>query len=469
MVDRRLIQYWICSIPDSIPEDALDDLEAAQLHQPERSPVKRIQHHEVLQDNNSASEFDEGGHASLVTRSLPSQSSSITKRSKRMPKYNLNNKPIAPARERNSLRFLEKPVHMKSLTLNPSQLPEDVRDLYTRIQSSAIYKEGIVPSEVREEINAMLNGEVREASFGKPLAPTDETGRATAAVRVLHTQVCEILEAAGTSESQRRDEGGWNAHVHGPVLGLVFTSLLSRAGFKPQQSRRVAARYEAVYAATITKDSAPCWEDGSSAVTVSSTEQSADDSSDRSEKPESIPDRRRTKKVDYVVVLKSLDDKPLQQAIQQAAFNKETNTCYVNQIAYNPIFDAPIAVSIETKKSSSHDDRILHLGLWVAAWHKRMYALRQRSFSSPPPPLQLVSVPLIQVAGHDWNLYFACDSVSSISMYGPISLGSTRNILDLYALITCLLLIQDWVETTFYERIRTWFLDSGNMQKSTEA
>lgn len=89
-----------------------------------------------------------------------------------------------------------------------------------------------------------------------------------------------------------------------------------------------------------------------------------------------------------------------------------------------------------------------------------------------PPPLQLVSVPLIQAVGHEWKLYFACDSISSISLYGPVSLGSTSNILDLYSLVTCLLLIQDWIESTFYEGMRTWFLhedSSGNVQEGARA
>ncbi|KAI0107764.1 hypothetical protein GGR51DRAFT_514986 [Nemania sp. FL0031] len=340
---------------------------------------------------------------------------------------------------------------------------------------------------MRQEINMMLGDEpAPERSFRKPLATTDETGRTKTAAWLLHTHVCEILEAAEMADLLRRHECGWKAHVHRPVLGLVFSSLLSRAGFRPQQSHHVIARYEAVQAATITKESAPHWEDGGPAVTVSSTEPSEDDSAECYEKPEPIPDRSRSKRVDYVVVLRIVDDKPLQQAIRRAAFNDETKTCYVNQTAYNPIFDAPIAVSIKTKETSSNDDSMVQLSLWVAAWHKRMSALRQRSFPSPPvswlpdsmsvnhdlPPPLLVSVPLIEAVGHEWKLYFACDSVSSISLYGPVTLGSTTDVLDLYALVTCLLLIQDWVESTFYEGMRTWFLhdyDYGDTQNSTQA
>ncbi|KAI0877568.1 hypothetical protein GGS24DRAFT_446808 [Hypoxylon argillaceum] len=396
MVQRRLVQYWIQSLPDSIPEDASDYCpEAAQSQQPERSPVKRAQYHKVLQDNNFVLPYHaprdtppiiiEGEEGMHQTPQRVLQGSKLVDdilgeggHAQRKPKYSFDSKPIAPLKERNSLLFLEKPVHIESLNL-ASKLPEDVRDLYRRIQSAAVYKEAILPPEMREEINKILGDEAREVSFRKPLASADEPGGAKAAAWLLHIQICEVFEAAGIADLQKRHECGWNSHIHGAVLKLVFTSLLSRAGFRPQKSRRVVARYEAVQTATITKDSAPHWKQGGPAVTVSSTEQSAYDSSEYYEELEPNPDRSRTNKVDYVVVLRNVDDEPLQQAIRRVAFNNETGTGYVNQTAYNPIFDTPIAVSIATREASSNDDPMVQLSLWVAAWHKRMYALRQRS------------------------------------------------------------------------------------------
>ncbi|KAI0535118.1 hypothetical protein GGR58DRAFT_504590 [Xylaria digitata] len=362
-----------------------------------------------------------------ATQSLPLQSGSSIKRSRGKAKRNLDTKPTAPLKERDSPLFLEKPVHIKSLTRATSQLPGDVRDLYRRIHSAAVYKEAILPPEMREEISTLLDDEAREASFPKLLAATDGKGSAKAAAWLLHTQVCETLEAAEMVDLQKRHECSWNAHVHATVLGLVFTLLLSRAGFRPQQPRRVAARYEAVQATTITWDSAPHWKDGSPAARQPCVEKS---------------------EVRFVYLVKAalltwvVDDEPLQQAIRRAAFNNETKTCYVNQTSYNPIFDTPISVSIQTKKTSPNDDPLLQLGLWFATWHKRMYALRQQSFS---PPL-LGWLP--ESMRHEWSLYFACDYVTSISLYGPIGLGSMRIILDLYTLVTCLL-IKDWTETEF--------------------
>lgn len=45
-----------------------------------------------------------------------------------------------------------------------------------------------------------------------------------------------------------------------------------------------------------------------------------------------------------------------------------------------------------------------------------------------------------------------------ISLYGPISLGSTRSLLSAYTLVTSLEAIGRWVRTTFCDSIRSWLL-----------
>ncbi|KAI0867485.1 hypothetical protein GGS24DRAFT_485483 [Hypoxylon argillaceum] len=55
---------------------------------------------------------------------------------------------------------------------------------------------------------------------------------------------------------------------------------------------------------------------------------------------------------------------------------------------------------------------------------------RGNTDGSPPP--QLVSVPLIVITGHGWEVFFACDEGGAITVRGPVSLGSTRNIVKKY-------------------------------------
>ncbi|KAH8752287.1 hypothetical protein F5883DRAFT_370507, partial [Diaporthe sp. PMI_573] len=114
---------------------------------------------------------------------------------------------------------------------------------------------------------------------------------------------------------------------------------------------------------------------------------------------------------------------------------------------YYPIRDSPIAVSIETKQDYSSRDPVLQLGIWVAAWHRRMMSLYtarglalldEHPQEAAPMRAKVVSLPLIVTTGHDWQVYFACDRDNSIEMYGPLRMGSSATLLDAYVLLASL-------------------------------
>jgi hypothetical protein len=69
----------------------------------------------------------------------------------------------------------------------------------------------------------------------------------------------------------------------------------------------------------------------------------------------------------------------------------------------------------------------------------------------------LPTVLLVEVVEHDWQVDFAKDLGTSITVYGPTPLGSTRDIPSAYALLTSLQAIQEWVKTTFYPGMKRWF------------
>ncbi|KAG9249466.1 uncharacterized protein F5Z01DRAFT_596430, partial [Emericellopsis atlantica] len=127
----------------------------------------------------------------------------------------------------------------------------------------------------------------------------------------------------------------------------------------------------------------------------------------------------------------------------------------INQTRYGPLTTAPIACSIETKSESARTGGLTQLGLWVAAWHKKMHAIQDFLSTDlarrPNAHDRIPSSLLIQVVDHDWTLFFACDNASAITLHGPTKIGSTTSLEEARALVASLEVIKAWMETTFRE------------------
>ncbi|RYP63843.1 hypothetical protein DL769_006855 [Monosporascus sp. CRB-8-3] len=81
----------------------------------------------------------------------------------------------------------------------------------------------------------------------------------------------------------------------------------------------------------------------------------------------------------------------------------------LNQTRYSPLTYSPIAISLETKSSAgSIEEAKVQLGVWTAAWHKRMKLLLGLNSR------MIVTLPLLLAVEHDWKLFFACDKGDSI-------------------------------------------------------
>ncbi|KAJ8108998.1 hypothetical protein ONZ43_g6260 [Nemania bipapillata] len=138
---------------------------------------------------------------------------------------------------------------------------------------------------------------------------------------------------------------------------------------------------------------------------------------------------------------------------------------HINQTAYKPLAKSPIGLSIETKRAnpSGAGDPLVQLGVWVAAWHKRMTFLRDtlirygKNLSQEWANEDLVSVPLIQVLGHKWKMYFARFTSSNITLYDPVNIGSTESIIQIYSLTASLEAINEWIKTSFKVGLERWF------------
>jgi len=112
---------------------------------------------------------------------------------------------------------------------------------------------------------------------------------------------------------------------------------------------------------------------------------------------------------------------------------------------------------MEMKSETSAQDPLIQLGIWTAAWYEHMYDLRTR-LTGPGPKPPLVSVPIIQVIGHHWYIYFVEDATSSLNVYGPISLGSSVNVISMYTLLSSLEAMRVWIEETFRIGLESWFV-----------
>lgn len=142
---------------------------------------------------------------------------------------------------------------------------------------------------------------------------------------------------------------------------------------------------------------------------------------------------------------------------------------HVNQTKYGSLQESLIAVSIETKSEWPKSNPLIQLGIWVAAWHQRMYELRhvlagvllrKRAPGSMPqlggmPPL--VTLPLIQIVGHEWVLRFACDEGDRVILWTGVEIGSTEEPIKLYALLGALAVLKDWALDQFRKKMETWF------------
>ncbi|KAK3343448.1 hypothetical protein B0T25DRAFT_462703, partial [Lasiosphaeria hispida] len=72
------------------------------------------------------------------------------------------------------------------------------------------------------------------------------------------------------------------------------------------------------------------------------------------------------------------------------------------------------------------------LGVWVAAWFRRIRLLPHRTDEAT------ISVPMITVDGARWAVYYACEREDEIIIYGPRDLGDTSTLDGIYKLLACL-------------------------------
>ena len=434
------IESWLESLP-GLTAHFLDPNRSAQ--QPSRkramsgsrtsSPAKRPR-----LDNMTATSTP--SHPLSAPPSLPT-GSSATRRS------------ASPTKKVSDLTFFRKPIHYVPLPDNTplQQLPDDVHHLY-RAVSAIQYLESVIPHKVRPDLERILGSDhVRDSWFQAPtagLTPEQETLAAEAlapvgqghrrrtrrpttrdefAVAELDTLLAINAEAKELSCSS---EAAWNTLVHWPLLKHALS------GFRH-------LRIEMATTAQIAKPAMPPTQKSHHNRDLVS----------------------QGKMVDMAITLRlpyrpwdptvPPADTQLMEAIRSAAVSGELADGLesVNQTMYEPVRYTPIAVSIETKTSAGDDEAAkVQLGVWVAAWHHRLEAFRRAE------GIRIVTLPLLLVTGHHWQLLFACDRGWGIEIVHEISIGDTQTLLAMYRLVAVLRALGRWVESSYRQWVEEWFL-----------
>lgn len=383
------------------------------------------------------------------------------------------------------LRLLETPIYERGTDGCDDVLPRDIQSLHDNLLRTG-YNEGVIPNEVLTQVrNKVGAGRARPSFFCEQATP--DAG-------ALHTALCDISREAIGAQENEYHESGWNHCVHWPLLKLVFSStppslIPSQAAAKKdaqpkaQPEIQVKVRVVAAMAVTILSDCIPGMADletptfrDASAPAAASSETSFSSLNSSSQYPDSeYPDteygqrnRSDSKKVDYVLAIDPLDSTPLDKVIsfwtQHEAVN-HGSLPHVNQTLYRALQKGVIACSIETRVEFQPNDPLLQLGIWTAAWHKRMYNLRKYILNISDLPSDypsrtnlLPSTLLIEVVGHLWRVYFVCDRSTSIDLYGPFPIGSTGDLVGLYGLVASLKAIKAWIETAFSVGMSQWLM-----------
>ncbi|KLU85785.1 hypothetical protein MAPG_04805 [Magnaporthiopsis poae ATCC 64411] len=336
--------------------------------------------------------------APASSASVPSASGSESSRPSR--------RSTSPVKHVFHLKLLAKPVEFTAVSGDPlSRLPDDVHDLFSKINRIVEYREAFIPDASRECLARLLPDLPALATTRTDEDPSWLAWRQ-------HDAFLAIQQEALQCQRQGRGELAWNTLVHSQVLRLAAGSITGGVACEPIVSASIAGQWLPDLA-----------------------QQSA---------AASVKEVASGKMVDFALVLDLFDPLPehatLAKSLMHTLSRLPSGAQSINQTMYEPLMLKPIGVSIETKVAASAGNTgSVQLGIWVAAWHRRITELLDVA------PGGIITLPLVLCHGHEWNLHFACDRGERIEMVGPISSGKTSDVVSLYSLHETLRELCGWV------------------------
>ncbi|GKT61305.1 hypothetical protein ColTof3_08644 [Colletotrichum tofieldiae] len=379
----------------------------------------------------------------------------------------------SPVKGMGSLGFAERPVQVVTLK-SPAQIPVDIKTLCDevgRIKMGA----AVVPATIRQEVDDKIAA-IR--MFDPPVE--DKNLDTTPSTRSRYGLLFEmealtwIVRDTESAIEQNLSEAHWNDRVHSQLLATAIERDVADAGERPpgdsDSSSKEACCSVRVFNATQATISAACVPRhategldleakmvdycigirdreieraarnavrsqpvrhaaaaGSSSSAASSSAASASGASDTW----SSPGRRNTRKT----------KKPA--ALPQS----------INHTEYDPLRQAPISVSIETKKPGGSEDAAkAQLSVWASA---QILRLRQLLGGSEDPVG--ITLPLLFVSGPTWQLLFAVEKDDCIELLHSLSFRfdeGSNTLIGCYQILALLRALRRWSQTVF----RDWFL-----------
>ena len=119
------------------------------------------------------------------------------------------------------------------------------------------------------------------------------------------------------------------------------------------------------------------------------------------------------KTVDFALVLMPPSDSPLQQAMWHLLRDLPMDKKCLSQTDYGPLYFFPAPVAIATKApNGDKEEAKIQLGIWTAAWFKRMRELLWHVGRASDE--RVISVPLLMAEGQHWSLYYAHETDQNI-------------------------------------------------------
>ncbi|KAL8380705.1 hypothetical protein RB595_005131 [Gaeumannomyces hyphopodioides] len=380
----------------------------------------------------------------------------------------------SPIKRVDQLRTLMPPVNYVLLKNFETRLPEDVQELFKRIKKVVKYQSGFIPTAARDLIlkkvpdahewpSHFFAPEEEDSQLWTPDSESEpETGtdipaafgRASKEFMILR----RIERRAAEAHRMGRSESAWNTSVHAPLLDLAVRS-------------RWCIAVEQITTAAI----APRWlpvrrgsglDPGAAASSSAGSSSAAPSATDNGE---STGVSAGGKMVDFAFVL-ALDDPPnnrrpdygaLEESVEAVVCNQPSGFETINQSVYGPLTRRPVGVIIETKSANDLKEGRIQLAVWTAAWYRRM---RELCGDNRP---RFVTLPLLLGGESSWDLFFACDRGDrvGIEILGPLRVGGTRELLDLYTLLAVLRALAVWMDGPF----KLWMMDLLGVEQHEES
>lgn len=377
---------------------------------------------------------------------------SPTKRAGRSP-----GRTTSPVKSFSTLSTLEKPV-LRSGSKDP---PSDVAGVCAAIRRVNRFHKRFVPIEIRSEFIALTKNrdkdeEVDESWFTTPPAVGEvEAGLRRQRALLEMGKLLDITHEATLSFRRNRHEAHWNSAVHHPVLSVAFSEVPeSTSGPDACNTgiRHHRVLVENVTSATITGDCVPqLTHSGPGAalegtltaapipawsVSDDTTDSSSGNSLDGPRQPDesdpffenhildsAVRTRAGSKKVDFALVIEPAVGTSLYNAIRNIRcqlLQTPGLSQSINPSGYTPLQCDPIAAIVETKTATAGTDPLAQLGMMAAATHRRLHTLPVQSATGSHPVTDtsmIVTLPLISVNNHRWDVYFARDGGKDIVRY----------------------------------------------------